>query len=162
MRAITVLLAALLFSQPVLAKTASSRPTGVLTASVPLLELPEGKRLKTPQGTFQGYNLQEFKIILRIEADYKSWGIQLPEYRKINKYLQQEVKNRDEQIMLMQTQMGVMSEDRERLFKKWKEENLKRHLAENKPEFGSWIAWGAAGVMTAVAAVLAGVLIARR
>ncbi len=36
-----------------------------------------------------------------------------------------------------------------------------RHIAENKPMFGSWVAWSIAGVAITATAVLVGVLATR-
>jgi hypothetical protein len=162
MRLTAVALAALLASQPFVALSQpSGAPTSQPTSAPVLLKLPVGTRLATPKGTFQGYTLPEMKIILRIEADYRAWGHQIPEYEKIVKDYKLLSDNQDKQVKLLKNQVVVLKKDHVRLTKKWTEENKLRHLCENKPNFGSWIAWSVAAAMAATAAVLAGVVIAK-
>jgi hypothetical protein len=162
MNLITALLAALLVSQPCVALAQpTSAPTSAPTSRPALLKLPKGTRLKTPQGTFQGYSLAEFKVVLKIEADYRSWGKQIPILEKLVKDSEQLAENRHKQVKLLQNQVVTLKTDRARITKKWTEENRLRHICENKPAFGSWISWGIAAAATATAAVLAGILIAK-
>lgn len=140
----------------------TSAPTSIPTSQPVLKELPDGSRIKTKDGTFQGYSLEEMKVILHIHADYRVWGKQIPLLKKQVGDLTILSMNQSHQINLSAVEAGVLRLERDTLFKKWKEENLKRHLAENKPAFGSWIAWGCVAVATTVAAVLAGILIAKK
>lgn len=152
------LLVALLVVQPCLAL---AQPTSSPTSQSALLSLPKGTRLKTPQGTFHGYSLPEMKVILKIEASYRSWGAQLPKYRrKISNYKKLE-EAQDKQAKLLENQVSILQKEHVRLTKKWTEENRLRHLCENKPNFGSWVSWSIAATMAATAAVLAGILISK-
>ena len=136
----------------------TSAPTSQPAASPTILPLPGGTRLTVPQGTFQGYNLSEFKTLLRIHADYQSWGQQLPLLKKNIKQYQELAGNLANQLKLQEKESIILKKERERLFKKWKEDNRLRHLAENKPSFMLWFGWGSAAVMGTVATVLAVVL----
>ena len=48
-------------------------------------------------------------------------------------------------------QVGTLQAERDRLFNLWKDENRRRHEAENRPAVGSWIAWSVAAVAAALA-----------
>ena len=162
MKLIAALLVGLLASQPALVLAQPTSPPSSAPASQPgLLSLPKGRQLTTPQGILRGYTLAEFKVLLKIEASYRSWGLQLPTYRKMVSDFKQLTENQVKQVKLLQNQMLTLKTDRSRLSKKWTEENRLRHLAENRPNFGSWLSWGVAAAMAATAAVLAGILIAR-
>jgi hypothetical protein len=56
------------------------------------------------------------------------------------------------QMKLLVDSNATLNAENERLFKLWKEENKRRHQAENKPQWGSWAGWTVAGVATAVLA----------
>lgn len=131
------------------------------TSSLPLLELPEGTRLKLNQGTFQGYTLEEFKTVLKIYTDYRSFGQQIPLYQQNVLDLTEAQGALKQKVSSLELDNEKLTAELERKHKMWLEENEKRHIAENKPQFGSWIAWGIAGVATVAVAVLTGVLITR-
>lgn len=165
MRYLTSPLMALLLASLTLGPVALAQPTSQPTAapaSQPvLLKLPKGERLKTPQGTRQGYSLEEMKVLLHIYVDYRSWGLQVPKLKfQIDRYGKITL-NQSKQLKLQAEQIKILHDERKLLTDKWSKENEKRHLCENKPAFGSWIAWGTAGVMAVVAAVLAGILIVK-
>lgn len=58
-------------------------------------------------------------------------------------------------------QLDILRVERDRLYKDWREENIARHQAENKPRLGSWLGFTAAGVFGITTAVLATILITR-
>ena len=99
--------------------------------------------------------------MLKIEASYRSWGLQLPPLKRMVSNLKLLADNNLKQVKLLQNQVVTLKADRDRLSVKWTEDNRLRHLCENKPAFGSWIAWSTAAAMAAIAAVLAGILIAK-
>lgn len=143
----------------VLGPVALGQPASPPASQPVLLELPKGERLRTPQGTFQGYSLEELKVILHIHADYRSWGQQMPRLRLQVEDQGNLINNQSKQLTLQAEQIKLLEGERKLLTEKWSKENEARHLCENKPAFGSWVAWGIAGVMTVVAAVLTGVVI---
>lgn len=117
-------------------------------------DLPPGVLITTDKATYRGYTLEEFKIILHIYTDYKSWGKQLPKIRLQRSTLENLTANLKKQLELRAAEVEKLESERKLLTEKWKEENRLRHLAENRPAFGSWIAWGTAALTTAIAAVL--------
>jgi len=142
-----------------LGPVASAQPVSPPTSQPVLLELPKGERLKTPQGERQGYSLEEMKVILHIFVDYRSWGQQMPKLKFQVENYSSLTENQSKQLILQANQLKLLQSERTLLTEKWSKENEARHLCENKPAFGSWIAWGIAGVATVAAGVLAGVLI---
>jgi len=154
-RLILVVLLALQLALPAWAQPAP-------TTQPVLLELPVGRPVQTPQGRLQGFNLDEFKLILRIHTDYRSWGKQVPLLLLQVKDLTDLVENHRLQIKLLQEQKTTLEAEIPRLTKKWSDENLKRLQCENKPALGSWIAWGAAALLAISTAVLTGVVISHK
>lgn len=142
-----------------LGPVALGQPVSPPASQPVLLELPKGERFKTPQGERQGYSLEEMKVILHIHADYRSWGQQIPKLKLQVESYSSLTENQSKQLTLQAEQIKVLQGERTLLTEKWSKENEARHLCENKPAFGSWVAWSIAGVMTVVAAVLTGVLI---
>jgi hypothetical protein len=132
--------------------------TGLASAQSYLLKLPAGMQVTHGGDQLRGFTLDEFKVILDIYADYKNWGKQLPELKSQILNLDKIILVKSSQEKLYETSIKTLKDDQSRLFAKWKEENRLRHLAENKPAVGSWIAWGAAGVAGTVAIVLGIVL----
>lgn len=158
---LVALLLASLTLGPVALAQPTSQPTAAPASQPVLRELPKGERLKTPQGERQGYSLEEMKVLLHIYADYRSWGLQVPQLKlQVDRYGKITL-NQSNQLKLQEEQIKILHGERRLLTDKWSKENEKRHLCENKPAFGSWIAWGTAGVMAVVAAVLAGILIVK-
>jgi hypothetical protein len=156
MRSLVVILAAQLAVTPLWAQ-----PVSAPDSQPVLLELPVGKPIQTPQGRLQGFNLDEFKLILRIHTDYRAWGRQVPLLMLQVKTLEDQIINYKLQINLLQEQKAALELELPRLTKKWSDENLKRLQCEAKPAFGPWVAWGVAALATVTAAVLAGVLLSR-
>jgi hypothetical protein len=149
MRYVSALLVALVLAQP------------ALVLARDRYRLPEGKRLKIEQRTYQGYTLEEMKVLLKMDVDLEMYSKEIPKFREIiadktelASELRKIIDAKDEQIRIVST-------DKDRLFTKWAEENRKRHLAENKPNWGSWLGWTAAAAMTIVSVTLAVTLIVK-
>lgn len=123
--------------------------------------LPPGHRLTAPGGTFHAYSLAEFKLLLKMDVDLEAFSKQIPKYIKLQEDSAKLISNFNKQVELKDVSIKLLQDDRLRLTQKWTEENRLRHLAENKPSWTTWFAWGAAGLMAVVAAVLAGVLVAK-
>lgn len=161
MRAILItILCAQMASLPALAQPLS-QPTSAPTSQPSLLELPTGKVVQRGAEKLRGYTLEEFKVILKIHASYKSWGKQVPHLKGLVSNLTELSQNYSKQLKLTKEQLEIANKDRDRLTKKWTEENWKRHLAENKPAFGSWVAWGAAAGFAALSVVLVSVIMSK-
>jgi len=124
-------------------------------------ELPPGSSVKVGKKTLRGYTLEEFKTILHIHADYKSWHAKIPKLETKILKLEQLANNQVKQISLLGSSVEILKSERKLLTKKWENENRLRHECENKPAFGSWLAWGSAGAVGALATVLVIVLATR-
>jgi hypothetical protein len=127
-------------------------------AQVKLYRLPVGTRLILPEGTYQGYSLEEMKIILKMDVDLSVYEPEIVKYKSIISSLEAKDLAKDQIIVSKDKQIKILTDDRARIFNKWSDENKARHVCENKPAFGSWIAWGSAGVATITAVVLGVVL----
>jgi len=127
----------------------------------PLYKAPKGTRIQVQDKTYQGYTLEEVKVLLKMDVDLEFYDqafpklkLEIDSYKQIMKAREEELKSKDNQITLLQ-------QDRVRLSAKWTEENRLRHECEEKPSFGSWLSWGAAGAATLVALVLGVVLVVK-
>ena len=122
-------------------------------------KFPAGKRIKIEGVELKCYAVPEYKKLM---GTHKS----LSTCTTKEKLLKQKIANLEKQInaygkiaTLHVNSISILTKDRDRLFGLWEEENKKRHIAENKPQFGSWVSWGTAGTMTAVAGVLLAVIL---
>lgn len=86
----------------------------------------------------------DLQFYTKLVEDFK---IMIPKLENTNALKDKQLKQKDVQI-------DILEKDRQRLFEKWKEDNRLRHECEEKSKWGSWIAWGTAGVATVVAIVL--------
>lgn len=127
----------------------------------PPKELPKGSYVSVGEKKLRAYTLEEFKIVLHIYADYKAWHVQVPKLKDQVLKLTELSQNRERQLKLADANIKILEGERKLLTEKWEKENKLRHECENKPAFGSWIAWSTAGAMGLVATVLAVVLIVR-
>lgn len=117
-----------------------------------LFKVPKGQTKIIDGYRHQCLNFDEFTLLLEFEAsmvecemetDLKDEKIELLELQITDLKI----------ITQLQKQTGdAMKVENDRLFGLWKDENKKRHLAENKPHWGSWMGWTVAGVSTAVLA----------
>ena len=123
--------------------------------------LPNGKLVEDQGVKLKCFTLEEFKVILKLEADLQTYVKQVAKYDKSLSDYDKLRLNLVSQLASKSKQVKVLSADLDRLTKKWTEENRLRHIAENRVPFTTWIAWGTAGVATAVATVLVIVLAVR-
>lgn len=109
--------------------------------------LPEGKRVnKGAPDEMQCYELEGFKTLLRLDADFswclkskKKLDIKTKQQASVILSLEKIVQAKDDNILLLK-------KENVRLFNMWKDENKKRHRAENKTSLSTTLAWSAAGV----------------
>ena len=113
--------------------------------------LPPGIRLQTPQGTLQGYTLEEMKIILKIDTDLEFADNVILKYKDTVSFMEQQITSQKKMLSSKDTQLDILEKDRKRLTEKWSKENEDRLKCENKPRIGNWVAWGTAMVLGAVA-----------
>lgn len=122
--------------------------------------LPAGKRFDDPPRIL--YTLEEFKVILKMDVDLEFYEkTQLPKIKAEVELLRKSLEAQTEVIKSKDTQLSIANQDRTRLTEKWSQENKARLECENKPKFGSWIAWTIAAVMAASALSLGIVLIVK-
>ena len=138
-----------------------AQPTSAPVSQPTFLQLPTGRLVDFKQDKLKAFTLDEFKIILHIYTDYRIWGAQIPKLQLQVDDLTRLSQSQTLQLGLRAEEVKVYQEERKLLTEKYLNENKLRHECENKPNFGSWIAWGTAAAMGVVAAVLAGILIAK-
>jgi hypothetical protein len=133
---------------------------GTATADPPK-HLPKGERID--QGTpteRQCYSATEFVQLLQLDAAHQACLKQRALLEDQNAELKTAVENLLEAAKLQAKAAEDLRADRDRMFELWKEENRRRHEAEQKPHWGSWLGWGTAAVMTVTTAVLTGYVLA--
>jgi len=117
-----------------------------------------------PTGTREGvgtsnervcYGFQDFKILLKIDQGFKDCKKQQELLKAQNTLLKEVVDTYKKVNTIQQDHISLLARRNDELFEAWKEENRKRHEAENIPQATNWLAWGIAGVSLAS---LAGVL----
>src|SRR5690606_8663137 len=116
--------------------------------------LPQGKPKIVDGETLQGYDLAGYKSLVVLGAEVVS-------LRETTSALQAQVDHLEESVSLLESvraaqdeKIHMYSEENQRLYDMWKEENRKRHEAEARPDWGSALAWGAAGTFAVSTAVL--------
>lgn len=133
-----------------------------LIPSVSNATLPIGQRATIDSVTYHLFTLDEYKQLLIMNFNLKSFESELSFCQDSNslnnKYISKLYGKLDSKDIVIET----LTKERDRLTTKWVEENRLRHVAENKPKWGSLISWGIAGVTTVVAVVLAGVIVVRK
>jgi hypothetical protein len=118
---------------------------------ITLYRLPKGKRVQAQGETYQGYTLEEMKQLLLIDSDLRALEEEVPKLKDIERDKQKIIESKDKIILSKDIQIDLLSKDRDRITDKWKADNKLKHECEQKPKFGSWIAWGTAGILAAVA-----------
>lgn len=153
---VVILLLALGLVFPVIGEAQEPSFT-VDSTELSLYRLPEGRRCVVEGVTYQCFNLEEYKELLRIDTDlesitekYETSLEMISHLDEVNDSLRLQIEEKEEQI-------SILSQERDRLFNKWKEENMLRLEAENKPALGNWVAWGTAA---AEAGVILGLVLA--
>lgn len=68
------------------------------------------------------------------------------------------IRAQGKQIGLLKNSLQVSKGEADHWFRRWKEENEKRHEAENEPRFNEYLGWGTAGVF-AVSSIVLGTLV---
>ena len=110
--------------------------------------LPDGER----RGGQMCYTLEGFKSLLLIDTaltlckeELTIIKFQLHQYDRMLMDMESVSEIQDKVI-------DAQTVELQRMYKDWKEENRLRHLAENRPQWGSWAGWVVAGVASLVAA----------
>jgi hypothetical protein len=124
--------------------------------------LPDGERINPGAGDpleKQCYSSSAFIQLLELDNNHSAClksNARLKEaegyYKEIQLNLKKVIEAKDDNIL-------ILKKDNDRIHKMWKDENRKRHEAENKPNIGSWLGWSIAGVSTVAVAVLLAVVV---
>ncbi len=104
------------------------------------------------------FNLENYKKLLQLAVDL---GAELQKTDLLSRKVveQETIITSQKKIIINKDNVIILyKKDQERLFNLWSEENRKRHLAENRPAYGSWVSWGLAGGF-AVSTVVLGAIV---
>lgn len=108
--------------------------------------LPEGTRITVAGVTYQAFDLEEYRELLRMDVDLRFQD-------EFITHLQTRVANYERLVTeyalivaSLEREAEVYQAENTRLLERWTEENRLRHEAENRPMLGSWVAWGFAGI----------------
>lgn len=141
--------------------TVLSLSLGTLRAEPQNIPKGEAKEVGNPPVRFQCYDLDSYKSLLKFDVEHTACLQTVDAKEKQRQNLMLQIGDLEEVLKAQSASIDVLKKDNNRLYGMWEEENRKRHLAENKPAYGSWLAWGTAGVFVVATAVLAGVVIAK-
>lgn len=122
-------------------------------------EFPLGKRVKIEGAELKCYTIPEYKKLMGLYVDLNTCTAKEVLLKQKIANLEKQAAIYNEIADLHLSSIKILTEENKRLFGLWKEENKKRHIAENKPQFGSWLSWGSAGVLAAASAVLLTVIL---
>lgn len=117
-----------------------------------LIKFPKGVAKDIDGYRHQCLNFDEFTLLLEFEANMVECEMETDLKTEKIELLDLQVTELKLVTDLQKLTVDAMKVENERLFGLWKDENKKRHLAENKPHWGSWVGWTVAGVSTAVLA----------
>jgi len=121
--------------------------------------LPLGNRIVTEKGTFQGYTLEEMKILLKMDTDLKLGNEKDQEQIKLISNQGSVIISLQKQNELQVKMIDILQNERKLLTEKWSKENEAKHICESKPAYGSWISWTIAAATTTAAVILGSILI---
>lgn len=117
----------------------------VLTSKTAFADLPQEKRVNVGGEIHACYDLPQYKELLKLDLDFQ---VVVNEKLILEKRLDNSLKQTELYKAAAEKQKETVDlyfAENERLYGLWKEENKKRHIAENKPMWGSWLSWGIAG-----------------
>ena len=134
---------------------------GTAIAQVPPKNIPKGQRCVSEGETFQCFDLDDYKELLKADVRY----VKCLEHNRIFETKEQKTKiqifNLKKAIEIQEERTRNVEEYSNQLYILWLEENKKRHEAENEPQYGSWVLWATTGTFAVTTAVLAGMAIAK-
>lgn len=105
------------------------------------------------------YDLVGFKALLKLDADYAMCRELRRRLEDVVVHQRRALKRKDEAIQKKDAILESCQAESQRVFDLWKDENRKRHEAEQAPRWGTWLSWGVAAVMTASTATLVTVMV---
>jgi len=122
-----------------------------LNAKTAKAELPKGDRRGSGSSEVMCYDLENFTLLLQMDSDLTICHAEVTIRTHLADDLKLQVKTLKELVAVTEDNNTILKTENTRLFELWKEENKRRHEAENAPKWGSWMGWIVAGVATAVA-----------
>lgn len=124
----------------------SETPTGLENGPMVYerYRLPEGRRCRQNGWNFQCFTLGEYKILLDMDSDLQFLEPAYDNAVSRIAALEKQVLGLETALAAANSQIVILEEERDRLHGLWSEENRKRLEAENRPMFGSWVAWALA------------------
>lgn len=129
----------------------------LVTATVQADEIPD-----FPPHVNGCFTLEDTKTLILIHNRAVQY---LSEKELLEKKLNLQLQSLDHLEFIIEIQNDMLVKiklDRDNWFEQWKVENKKRHIAENRPQFGSWLAWGTVGVFIVSTSLLVGVVVGQR
>lgn len=120
--------------------------------------LPEGRRCIVDGVTYQCFALDEYVELLEMDVDLRFYDEAYPQANQRISLLEESEAQLRLALESAESEIQILEEERTRLINNWQEENRLRLEAENRPDLGSWIAWGLAAVEAVAVVILSVVL----
>jgi thymidylate synthase len=130
-----------------------------IPATAQTKHIPLGDRIPVNGEIKACYTIEDYKSLLKVDASYDTCLKIRTKLEKKDKIQEQRIVDLSKAVEVQQDSILVLKKENTRLFDQWKAENKKRHIAENKPAFGSYLAWGTAGAFAVATAVLTTVIV---
>jgi hypothetical protein len=132
----------------------------VTTQAQPSPRFPPSQQVQIDGERHQAFDLGGFTELLRIDQELQAALLDVTILRGQRRWLEEQVGSLRTQLDVLDEQVRVLQQERERLVELWTEENRLRLLAENKPDISRFIGWttaGLFGVATLVLAIILGI-----
>lgn len=104
---------------------------------------------------YQCYDLDNFKLILKLDADYNACEEQLRLAANENEQLSAALDGLGSAVAAHKDVIEALKTENNRLLSQWEDESRRRLEAENKHQLLKWSGWIAAIVLAASTATLA-------
>ena len=127
--------------------------TNIMPIPIVSAELPPGRKVTINNEISMCYDLEGYKGLLHVDNELLFLRDKTGNLEISNNLKDQTIVHYKDIVKTQQDTIKVISEDHQRMFMLWADENYKRHEAENKPSFNGW-AWTLAGVFAATTGVL--------
>lgn len=136
---------------------AYAQPEDSSVSAVPLYNMPAGHTCEVNGEWFRCFDLDDYVTLLRMDQDLHFYRLELVNAQEIIASLERVSSQLNLAIDGYEEQVFTLQRERDRLLRRWTSENRLRLEAENRPQIGSYVAWGLAA---AEAAVLGALIIA--
>lgn len=132
---------------------------GTALAQTPPEHIPEGHRCVSAGETFQCFDLEDYKQVLKADIRHGKCLERNEALEQKDQNARIQIFNLKKAVEIQEMRTEQVINDNRRIYQMWLEENKKRHEAENQPQYGSWLLWAATGTFAVTTAVLAGMAI---